>query len=59
VGRDTQVCRGIFLGVPPSLKIHWKECKNGIFFNHFGPILDFGVPPNFFNQISVPRAQKD
>jgi len=50
------VCRGIFLGVPPSFKIHRKGFKN--FFDHFGPILDFGVPPNFFNQISVPRAQK-
>jgi len=44
------VCRQV-------LKYTGKDVKT-VLFDHFGPILDFGVPPNLFNQISVPRAQK-
>jgi hypothetical protein len=53
VYRDAQVCRGIFLSVPPNLKLSLKVSKIALFwfFQHLG------VPPNLFLQISVQQTQ--
>jgi len=49
---------GIFLGVPPNLRIPKQPCKNGTIFSIFWYFLNSGVPPSFFETNSVPRADK-
>ncbi len=51
VCRDAQVCRGIFLGVPPNLRTPQQPCKNRTIFSIFWYYL------NSSKQI-VSRAEK-
>jgi hypothetical protein len=53
-----QVCRRIFLGVPPNLKLLKKVSKNSYIFNIFVSFLHLGVPPNLFSKLVCRKLKK-
>jgi hypothetical protein len=58
VCRDAQVCRQIFLGVPPNQKMSKKVYKNSNIFIILVSFLTFRCAAKLLFKISVLLAQK-
>ncbi len=58
VCHDAQMCRQIFLGVPPSLKMSKKVSTNSYIFIILASLLHLGVPPNLLSKLVYRELKK-
>ncbi len=56
--RESKVCRQIFLGVLPNLKMPKKVCKNSYIFSILVYFLHLGVPSNLFSKLVCHKLKK-